>query len=151
MRQGRLFCFHVRCSLQLLNMKISVALFISMQLNFFQLKIKKMNKMQMRTIYFPMYYIIWQILQNSRKFFFYLSNYLTIHLYLYNFEFLQNLKGTEEEVPPIPTTELDPNREKTFILFTHVDRKNSYTAKHVISVKTKVKITAISMSILYGV
>lgn len=89
----------------------------------FSVKNKKMNKMQMRTIYFPMYYIIWQILQNSRKFFFYLSNYLTIHLYLYNFEFLQNLKGTEEEVPPIPTTELDPNREKTFILFTHVDRK----------------------------
>lgn len=119
----------------------------------FSVKNKKMNKMQMRTIYFPMYYIIWQILQNSRKFFFYLSNYLTIHLYLYNFEFLQNLKGTEEEVPPIPTTELDPNREKTFILFTHVDRKNSYTAKHVISFKTKVKITctAISMSILYGV
>lgn len=108
----------------------------------FSVKNKKMNKMQMRTIYFPMYYIIWQILQNSRKFFFY---------FLYNFEFLQNLKGTEEEVPPIPTTELDPNREKTFILFTHVDRKNSYTAKHVISVKTKVKITAISMSILYGV
>lgn len=119
----------------------------------FSVKNKKMNKMQMRTIYFPMYYIIWQILQNSRKFFFYLSNYLTIHLYLYNFEFLQNLKGTEEEVPPIPTTELDPNREKTFILFTHVDRKNSYTAKHVLSFKTKVKITctAISMSILYGV
>lgn len=119
----------------------------------FSVKNKKMNKMQMRTIYFPMYYIIWQILQNSRKFFFYLSNYLTIHLYLYNFEFLQNLKGTEEEVPPIPTTELDPNREQTFILFTHVDRKNSYTAKHVISFKTKVKITctAISMSILYGV
>lgn len=119
----------------------------------FSVKNKKMNKMQMRTIYFPMYYIIWQILQNSRKFFLYLSNYLTIHLYLYNFEFLQNLKGTEEEVPPIPTTELDPNREQTFILFTHVDRKNSYTAKHVISFKTKVKITctAISMSILYGV
>lgn len=119
----------------------------------FSVKNKKMNKMQMRTIYFPMYYIIWQILQNSRKFFFYLSNYLTIHLYLYNFEFLQNLKGTEEEVPQIPTTELDPNREQTFILFTHVDRKNSYTAKHVIRFKTKVKITctAISMSILYGV
>lgn len=83
--------------------------------------------------------------------FFLFIQYVTIHLYLYNFEFLQNLKGTEEEVPPIPTTELDPNREKTFILFTHVDRKNSYTAKHVISVKTKVKITAISMSILYGV
>lgn len=103
----------------------------------FSVKNKKMNKMQMRTIYFPMYYIIWQILQNSRKFFFYLSNYLTIHLYLYNFEFLQNLKGTEEEVPPIPTTELDPNREKTFILFTHVDRKNSYTAKHVLKRKWK--------------
>lgn len=86
--------------------------------------------------------------------FFYLSNYITIHLYLYNFEFfLQNLKGTEEEVPQIPTTELDPNREQTFILFTHVDRKNSYTAKHVIRFKTKVKITctAIRMSILYGV
>lgn len=143
MRQGRLFCFHVRCSLQLLNMKISVALFMSMQLNFFQLKMNKMNKMQMRTIYFPMYYIIWQILE---IFFLFIQLCNCIIL-----NFLQNLKGTEEEVPPIPTTELDPNREQTFILFTHVDRKNSYTAKHVISVKTKVKITAISMSILYGV
>lgn len=100
LRQGRLFCFHVRCSLQLLNMKISFALFISMQLNFFQLKIKKMNKMQMRTIYFPMYYIIWQILQNSRKFFFYLSNYLTIHLYLYNFEFFYRIWKAQKKRCP---------------------------------------------------
>lgn len=82
----------------------------------------------MRTILFP--YILQdlideQLLQNSRKYFFYLSNYSSTK---YSFVpifcvFLQNLKSIEKKVNPILTTDMDPDREQKFILLIHVDRK----------------------------
>lgn len=81
MRQGRLFCFHVRCSLQLLNMKISVALFISMQLNFFQLKIKKNEQNAYEDDLFP--YVLHN-LTNFTK----LAEIFFLFIQLFNYSFV---------------------------------------------------------------